>query len=507
MKNEQARQNLTQQAVSGLLWASSGTVAHALLQAMTMVVLARLLSPQDFGLLGAALVVVGISAVFSQMGIGPALVQLSKLEKQHIQVGFTISLALSLLLGASVWLLAPTVAAFFHSTELKTIIRVLAAVFPLQGLVVVAQALLQRELRFRALAILQTLSYALGYGLVSVVLAGLGWGVWALVAGQLGQALVNTSGTLLLRHHSMMLSLEPRRVEELVRFGGGVTLARLANYIANQGDNVVVGRWLGTQELGIYGRAYQLLLAPVTLLGSAIDRVLFPVMAKLQNQPERLLLAFRRSVVLTGALILPLSVALLILAPEIVQVVLGAQWVAVVLPFQIFASGMLFRTSYKLSDCLARATGAVYAQAFRHAGYALFILLGAWVGQFGGLTGVAVGTVVAITVHFSLMTQLSLTITGLSFREFVRAHRPAAASALFLGATLWGIVSSMRSSGASDAVTLVICGGLFLLAWLAVLRFWPELFLDEDGVWVRRTFLSGLPVGVQRLFRLVGGAA
>jgi O-antigen/teichoic acid export membrane protein len=507
MKNEGPPQNLTQQAVSGLLWAFSGTGSQAVLQAATMVVLARLLSPQDFGLVGAALVVVGVSTVFSQMGIGPALVQLCILETQHIRVGFTISLAFSLFLGAGVWLLAPSVAAFFHNEELEAILRVLAGVFPLQGLVVVAQALLQRELRFRALATLQTVSYGLGYGLVSIALAGLGWGAWALVAGHFGQALVNTSGTLFLRPHSMILSLEPGKVRELIRFGGGVTLARLANYVANQGDNLVVGRWLGTQALGIYGRAYQLLLAPVTLLGSAIDRVLFPLMARLQNQPERLALAYRRSVVVTAALTLPLSVTLLILAPELVQVLLGSQWVTVVVPFQIFASGMLFRTSYKLSDCLARATGAVYHQALRHAGYALFILLGTWVGHFGGLAGVAAGTLVAITVHFLLMAQLSLRITGLSSRDFVRAHLPAAGSAVLLGAGLWAIAYSTRAAGTPAAVTLVICGGLFLMAWLAVLRLWPGLFLDEDVVWVLRAFVSALPIGVQRLFRVARGAA
>ena len=163
----------------------------------------------------------------------------------------------------------------------------LAWVFPLQGLGVAAESLLRRELRFQWLANLDVSAYAIGYGLVGIALALAGWGVWALVAGQITQGLLRTGVLLIYRRPSLRQPFDLRAFRDLVYFGGGFTVARAANYVAVQGDNLVVGRFLGPQALGFYGRAYSLMSAPAYSFGNVLDQVLFPAMAKVQHDPQR----------------------------------------------------------------------------------------------------------------------------------------------------------------------------------------------------------------------------
>src|SRR5438309_3352068 len=161
---------------------------------------------------------------------------------------------------------------------------------------------------------------------------------------------------------------------------------------------------------------------PAVLFGNVLDRVLFPAMVHVQNQPKRLADAYRRGSTLIALVILPLSAVLVMLAPEVIQVVLGSEWDAVTLPLQILGVGMLFRTSCKISDSLVRATGAVHRRTWRQTVYAILVVAGAWVGQHWGVEGVALAVLATLALNFLLMAHLSLCLVGMSWRTFAAAH-------------------------------------------------------------------------------------
>src|SRR2546426_696852 len=171
-----------------MLWLASGKAAYAGLQLVVLAVLARLVSPADFGVVSAALVVIGFSAIVSQLGLGPALVQRPDLEPRHVDTAFTASVLFGLALGGVLWAVAPAVAGFFRTPGVAPVMRALAWVFPLQGLGTTAESLARRDLQFRWLALLDAKAYGLGYGVVGVGLALPGWGVWAPVAGEVAEA-------------------------------------------------------------------------------------------------------------------------------------------------------------------------------------------------------------------------------------------------------------------------------------------------------------------------------
>jgi PST family polysaccharide transporter len=475
--------SMTHRTMSGMFWLLSGSGVQAVLRVAVIVVMARLLGPADFGLVAGALVLIDFVEVFSDLGVGLVIVQRHELEERHIRTGFTLSALLGLAFGAGLWLAAPAAAGLMRMEGLAPVLRVMALVFPVDSLSLVASALLQRDLQFRALARISVFAYAFGYGVVGISLALAGLGVWALVGAYLAQTLFVSVALLVVRPHPKRLCFDPRTLREMTYTGAGFSAAQVFNYVALKGDNAVVGRWLGAGALGVYTRAYGLMTMSVTIFGSAFDRVMFASLAKVQHERERLALALRRGVALITLVVLPSSALAFLLAPELIAVLLGPRWTEVVVPFQILAVGMLFRTGYKVSASVARAAGAVYRSAWRQGVYAVLVVAGALIGQYRGVPGVAAGVLVALAVFFALMAQLSVRLTSITWREYFAAHAPAACLMLLVGAEVWGVAAALRSFGAPAFAVLAASLGVAGLTFLALLRLRPRLALGEDGLW------------------------
>ena len=461
----------------------SGAGIQAVARILVLIVLARLLEPREFGLVGAAMVVINLALMFAELGLRPALVQRAILAPRHLHTAFTTSIILGGFFGLLLILAAPVIASFFRLEQLQPIIKVIALIFPIYSLTFVAEAMLERELQFRLLAMVNIISYLVGFGMVGISLAFLGFGVWALVVARLASGATVATALLLVQPHPKRPRWDWQSFKELMAFGGGFTLGRIFNNVARQGDNLVVGRFLGSEALGLYGRAYQLLVFPTALFGNVLDKVLFPSMAKIQNDPKRLELVFRRGVTLLALLFAPISVVLLVLPPELILVLLGPKWLEVTLPFQILAIGMLFRASYKMSDSLARATGAVYRGSWRQAAYAFFVLTGAWVGQHWGIAGVGGGVVLALALHFLLMADLSLRLTSLTWKGFFAAHVPALIIGLFTLVEVSLIAAALRSFAMPAPVVVVVSICSVGLVQLTLIRTFPGLLLGADGRW------------------------
>ena len=217
-------------------------------------------------------------------------------------------------------------------------------------------------------------------------------------------------------------------------------------------------------------------------------------MAKVQGNPQQLRTAYRRGISLIALVMLPASVVLVILAPELVSVLLGPRWSAAVAPFQVLAAGLLFRTSYKMSDSISRATGAVYRRAWRQGVYAFLVIGGAWIGQRWGVEYVALGVVVALGINFYLMAQLSLSVSGMSWGGFLAAHLAGFRLAVASGSMAWAAVELLRRWDLPAPIRLGGAGGLAILSVGLLTWRLPRLFLGGDGHWmidVLRSYRSG----------------
>jgi O-antigen/teichoic acid export membrane protein len=470
--------------VGGVLGSSLVVAAQAVGQFALLAILARLLTPADFGVVGASLIVTGIARTFTEGLVGPAVTQRQTLRAEHVRTAFALSVftgvAAMLLIMAS----APTFAAWFRIPALGPIARGLSLVFLIQSLAVVPLSLLQRELRFRELAKIEMASFLVGFAVVGVALALLHAGPWALVGAHVGQNAVKAALLLRLRPHERSLRVDRRAARDLLSFGGGHTVAKALNHVALQGDYVVVGRWLSAAALGVYGRAYELAATPAILLGTVLDYVLFPKMSSFQDDRSRLRRSYLVATSLSSTLMTPVLVLAVVLAPEVVAVVLGSGWEAVVVPLQVLACGLLWRTAYKLSDSLAKAAGAVAPRAWRQGVYAALVVSGALVGSRWGVTGVAIAVLIAILVNYLLMASLSLRIVALSWPDFARAHVRGVLMALTIGSVAVVISETLRGLGAADALVLLAAGGGALIPLLLLAVTGPRWVMGDDLRWL-----------------------
>lgn len=499
------KDGLTHRTLVGFFWSFSGTGAQAVLQFLVLGILSRLITPAEFGLLNIANIITIFAGLFSQVGIGPALIQRSTLTDDHIRSGYTLSLLLSALLTALAWFLAPLFASAFREIDqqmLTSVTRGLSFLFLINGIGLVARSLNHRNLNFRIKARFQVTSYIVGFGIVGVALAFLGFGTWALVWASLTQSTVASLLFVRATPHIKTPQLNWPALSGLLRFGGGFTLGQLFNRVANTSDNLIVGATMGATAVGLYGRAFQLMILPSTYFGQVLDTVLFTSMSKVQDKPQTLGAVYRRGVVAIALVVLPLSAFMFVLAPEIIRVLFGAQWNAAVPPFQIFAATMLFRTSYKMGDALSRAAGAVFRRALRQFIFSVMVVFGAWFGHYGGIVGVATGVSIAIVFNFFSMAHLSLQLTRMSWLELGRIHVPALLLSALVLLETWVVAALLRGLALPDLATLLgvmavvglTCGGLL---WLA-----PQKLLGRDGMWVLQTLGGYLPSGLKRRLKL-----
>ena len=489
---------LTQRALGGMLWTLSGTGVQAVIQLLVIMALGRLLTPADFGVMGAAAVVIALSQIVSQVGVGPAIVQRRELDRTHVRVGVTLSAVLGFILGAVVWLAAPAIASFYRIPEVEPVLRGVALLFPIDGLNTVGKSILTRQLRFRAFVAFELGSYVVGYACVGVLLALQGFGVWSLVAANLAQVTLRTIGMYLATRHPLRPSLDLRATRDLLSFGFGHSLAQIGTVISQQGDNLVVGRWLGATALGVYGRAYSLMVMPANVFGRVVNRVLFPVMSRVQDERERLAAAYERALAVVAMVSLPTSAFLWIVAPEFIPALLGPQWSEVVLPFRLFTIGLLFRMSSKISDACTKAAGAVYSRALLQGIYAAMVVAGALIGQRWGVGGVAIAVSVAMGINWLTMAALGRSVTDLSWTRFMYAQVPGALLAGLLGTSAAITAHLARTGGLSGLGVLLVAGLTAVLVLGVVLRLRPRFLLGSHGVWAMRRASELLGQGVRR---------
>lgn len=484
------KKNVTSATFKGMFWSFSGTSIQGLSQFIVLIVLTRTISPEAFGIVSAALVVISFSSIFSSLGVSSAIVQRPILKETHVTTGFTISLSLGIILSTILWLINPFVSMFFNIDELKPVLKVFSLVFIIQGFSLVSLSLLQREMKFKIIAKIQVMSYVIGYGLVSITLALIGFSYWSLIIGHLAQNILNTLFLVQAKPISKKVGIDKEAFNELMFFGGGHTIARIFNYFAIQGDNLMVGRLLGARDLGLYGRAYQLMVMPATLFGQVVDKVLFSAMSQVQSNKEKLLKSYKVGLISIALITMPLSVFIILLAEEIILILFGNEWTEVVMPFQILTFGMFFRTSYKISDSIARSTGFVYRRAWRQVVYAFLVVFGAYVGHFWGLNGIVVAVVIALMCNFTLMAHLSLKILNMRWNTFIHLHIPSIVLSMLVYIQLSISYPYLDSFLNSVFLILALSLVLTILTLTIPMVLFSKWFLQEEGIWLIHKLLN-----------------
>jgi O-antigen/teichoic acid export membrane protein len=318
-------QDLKAKTIRGGLARLFAQGATFLLRVGSLMVLARLLGPKDFGLVGMVTAFTGVLLWFRDFGLSSAAVQRTTVTEEQLSTLFWINIAFGALLALVVVAMAPAIAAFYNKPQLFWVATVLAAGFLFNSAGVQHSALLQRQMRFTVLAVISVVSLIIGTA-IGIGGASAGYGYWALVAMTVAQPLFTTIGFWIA---TGWLPGRPHRragIRSMLHFGGALSLNGLLAYIAYNAEKVMIGRFWGVDAIGIYGRAFQLATIPTDNVNSAVGEVAFSALARLQNDPIRLRTYFLKGFSLVLGLTLPATIACALFADDIVLFFLGANW-------------------------------------------------------------------------------------------------------------------------------------------------------------------------------------
>jgi O-antigen/teichoic acid export membrane protein len=299
--------------------------ANLLLRVGSLMILARLLSPKDFGLVGMVTAFTGVLTWFRDFGLSSAAIQHPSITKEQISTLFWINMLLGALLGVVAIAMAPAIAAFYGEPELFGVTLVLAAGFLFNAAGVQHSVLLQRQMRFTALAVISIVSSIVSIA-IAIIGAEAGYGYWAVVAMTVIQPLVATIGFWLTTRWVPGMARRGTGIRSMLHFGGTLTLNGLVAYVAFNAEKVMIGRFWGADLIGIYGRAYQLLLIPTENVNSAVGEVAFSALSRLQDDPIRLKSYFLKGLSLVLGMTLPVTIACALFADDVVFVLLGPKW-------------------------------------------------------------------------------------------------------------------------------------------------------------------------------------
>jgi len=320
---------------SGLITMISQGVQFVLTILGTMI-LARILTPSDFGLIGMVAAVIGFAAMFKNAGLSMATIQSKHITPAQVSALFWVNLLLSVGLGIGLMLSAPLVARFYQQPELERLTIVLSFSFIIMGLPIQHYALLYRHMNVTALALILIIAQMVSLA-ISIVMAFSGWGYWALAGSSLTSALVSTLLTFYFCPWIPSRYQKSAGIRRMLTFGGDLTVSNVSNYIASNMDNILIGRFLGADALGIYTKAYQLFLLPVKQIKDPLQNTALPALSTLVNQPDRYRRYYQRFLDMLASLTIPLSTYCFIEADFIVLFFLGDQWGEAVPVFRIFA--------------------------------------------------------------------------------------------------------------------------------------------------------------------------
>ena len=383
-------------------------------------VMARLLTPEHFGLVGMVTAITAMAEMFKDIGLGTATIQQKEITHKQISTLFWINTGVGAVIMLSLVGAAPFISWFYGDTRLFWIAIAISSTFLFGGLTVQHQALLRRQMHFTKLAFIQVLSTGLSTG-IGIALAWQGFEYWALVWKEVSRAVIHVSGTWVLSHWVPGLPHRGSGVRRMFQTGSHVTGFNILAFASRSLDQVLLGKFWGAGPVGLYRQAGYLLLLPVSLFSFPITYMMTPALSALQGDPERYSRYYKRVVSFLAFCYLPVTAYLAVYAESIVTVVLGEKWIACAAVIQILVFASCLET-------LGSTTGIVMITFGRTRDYlvlgainAVGLGLAFAIGVSWGLIGVATAYVVYVYLSFLPVLWYSFRQTPISTRLFLKA--------------------------------------------------------------------------------------
>lgn len=463
-----ATPGLARSAAAGARWSLVSNLIQQVGRLVFTLILAAMIGPADFGIVAQAVIYIGLVQLFLDQGFGSALIQKKDVDRLDLGSVFWLNVVTGSLLAVVTVVVAPAVAGFFSTPELTEVLRVLAVSLLIYSFAAVPQAMMNRGLHFKAMAAIDIVAVTVG-GVAGVVHAVLGGGYWALVTQTLVAASLTLVGLLRLSGPPPLRG-SIARLRAMLTFSSSMFASRVLNYAGQNGDNLLVGRFLGASELAFYTMAYRVLLLPTQTLGRLVNQVAFPVYSRLQHDVPKVREWFLLSSRATALLSYPLLTLGVFLEPLAVEVVLGEEWLPAVLPMQILTLAAFRNMTLKLQGPVFMAFGRSRSVVFNSVLSVVVTLGGVAIGLRWGIVGVAVGVLVARLVIGPIIMRSCGLLLQMGRWEYSRTMLPVWVACLVLAGVWYGAQQGGLAAGWARGVPEATASVLALLVYAALVR-------------------------------------
>ncbi len=465
-----------------LYWNTLVRIPVQALRIISSILVARLLTPDDYGIMGIGMMLIGYANLFTTFGFGDALVQRNIDDRRIINSVFTVDLTISMLLSSLFFMGSGAIADFFNTPEAENVVKVLSSFFIVTAFQSTPHAILRRDMAFKAIAIIDVLKGVMIAG-ITLTLAILGFEYWSLVFGQLITFAVVSLALCLRAKWVPAPRFNHRLMKSIYDFGVWSFLKSQLAFFSKDADKFIVGRWLGTQALGLYDKAMSLAVMPLNQVTVNINAVLFSSFSKNQEKKNELRQQMKKSLTLIAGINFPLFAGLGVIAPYFVNGLLGEKWAPMIPAFQIILAGCMFKSFSGLVTVFNVGVGKYRQHTIR----SFFALLG-FVGACFALLSFGINGIAAAFLFYSI---LYIVLTGaitcgqlsISWFDLLLPVIPPLAGALVMtGAVHTLALLALPKHTALNLALLCLAGALAYGAYLVIDRSWQTRELKKT-IW------------------------
>lgn len=471
----------------GIAYNTAARLAGTSGQIVSTIILARLLAPEDFGLVATAMLIIGFATRFGQFGFHMGLIQRKEnITREHVNTLFVIDFSFKLTLWLIIYFLTPIFASHFSDPRLARVLPVISLYVLLECFTTTPLAVLKREMKFKITSVINTVE-RFTIITVSIVLASFGFGVWSLVYSNLSGIMLSAVLSMWQTKWVPNFRYSHDASRELFRFGIMIFLRNLFRYGAEKVDYYWVSTYLGAAQLGFYEKAFQLMRMPQKRITRAINKVVFSAFSRIQDDPERIQRGFRKLILAVTLVSYPLLAGLAFVAPLFIPIALGENWRPTVLPLQIMCVAGMLRSLDPFLNSLLTSTGFVNSTVTRRGFEFILVAVATFFGVKYGIVGVSVAVVGSAFVIMFLMLSIITRVTTVRWRDYFGPQLPALAASLAMLATMAAVQFSLQShinpQGPGMLFALMITGGVSYIGWHVIFRFRAvaELYHELEG--------------------------
>jgi Membrane protein involved in the export of O-antigen and teichoic acid len=408
--------NLKTKVIHGLTWSFTSQVGTVGSQFIITVILARLLSPSDFGLLGMITVFTGFATIFNDMGISGALIQKQDTDEKHLSSAFWLNIIIGVILTLLMMAASPLIARFYDVPQLEPLIIGMSLNYFIASFTIVQQAILTKDMDFKRLAARDIVAVIAG-GLVGITLAYRGFGVWSLVYQSITFTLMNVILLWTVSPWRPKFIFSKEAILDIFKFSANLTGFSIVNFFGRNVDYLLIGKFLGAEALGFYTLAYKLMMVPLQNISWVISRVMFPAYSKIQNNLIKLGDTYLKTVKAVSLVTFPMMFILFVVAPEFVVFIFGPQWEPTVIIIRVLCICGAMQSIGVLSSTIYQSLNETRTQFRLQLAATLIVTVAVIAGLNFGIKGVALFYTLQYLIWFNINYFVVLKLLNLKLRN------------------------------------------------------------------------------------------